>query len=129
MSKFALKEIRSIRGKQQIYDLVIDGTGQIEAFELDLEKRFKKQLFTIYSYLELVANGHSLPKEKFRDITPDKEAVKEYEMKSSSGLRIYLIKTLNGKIIAYCGFKNSQDADVRQFRSIKKQYLSSLQNK
>ncbi len=77
------------------------------------------------SYMEYAANGSSLTQEKFKDVTPDGELVKEYEFKSKH-LRVYAIKKPNGKIIILGGFKNTQKADFKLFRSIKQQYLDSL---
>jgi hypothetical protein len=73
--------------------------------------------------MEFVANGISLPASKFKDITPKKQIVKEYEFKSRH-LRLYAIKTSKGKIVVLCGYKNKQNRDIRTFRSIKKRYLA-----
>lgn len=76
--------------------------------------------------MNLVAELKMLPKNKFREITPSKDKVKEYEFKSDH-LRVYtfhLEKT--GKIVAFWGFKNTQDADIKKFRSIKKRFLDNL---
>jgi putative component of toxin-antitoxin plasmid stabilization module len=64
-----------------------------------------------------------LPKEKFRDITPQKQQVKEFEIKKGD-LRVYLIKE-QGHIVILGGKKGSQNEDVKQFRSIKQRYLES----
>lgn len=76
--------------------------------------------------MEYAANGNSLPDTKFKDVTPDGTAVKEYEFKSKH-LRVYAIKQTNGKIIVLDGFKTNQKADFKRFRSLKEQYLNSLQ--
>jgi hypothetical protein len=75
--------------------------------------------------MSFIANLNSLPHSKFKDITPDKEEIKEYEFKSKH-LRIYCIKKPNGKIIILGGYKNNQSSDIIKFRSIKQQYLKSL---
>ncbi|MBO4417207.1 MAG: hypothetical protein J5801_03690 [Bacteroidales bacterium] len=72
-----------------------------------------------------VANNRTLPKTKFRDVTPAKERVKEYEFKDGN-IRIYGISTFGGKIIIMGGYKNRQTKDFRAFRSLKKQYLKQL---
>jgi putative component of toxin-antitoxin plasmid stabilization module len=64
-----------------------------------------------------------LPKEKFRDITPQKQQVKEFEIKKGD-LRVYLIKE-QGHIVILGGKKGLQNEDVKQFRSIKQRYLES----
>lgn len=77
--------------------------------------------------MDLVANLQSLPETKFKDITPAKETVKEYEFKSKN-LRAYAFHIKKtGKIVAYWGFKNSQKKDIVKFQSIKKQYLQSIE--
>ena len=78
-----------------------------------------------YTYLEYISNGKSLPAKHFKDITPDKEKVKEYEFKTKH-LRIYTIKKKNGKIIILGGFKSNQKKDINKFRAIKKRYIESL---
>ena len=70
-----------------------------------------------------VANIRTLPNTKFKDITPRKENVKEYEFKEGN-LRVYAIKKFGGKIIILGGYKNRQKQDLRKFRSLKEQYLN-----
>ena len=69
-----------------------------------------------------VANNRTLPYTKFRDITPKKEKVKEYEFKEGD-LRVYGISKYGGKIIILGGYKNKQKKDYRTFRSMKEQFL------
>ncbi len=126
MAKFALKKIASIKGKQIFEKLVIDGKCQFDEFEEAVTKnpKYKSELASIYLYMERVADGEGLPKTKFRDITPQKEEIKEYEFKSNN-LRVYAIKFKNGKIIILGGTKNRQKKDLRKFRGIKKRYIDS----
>lgn len=125
MPTFTLRQINSITAKQKVFDLEVDGLRSIKSFKAGLDKRYETEVVTLYAYLELVANNHSLPKTKFRDITPDGEAIKEFEIKSKH-LRVYGITTDDGKIIVYWGYKTDQDKDMVRFRSIKTQYLNSL---
>lgn len=78
--------------------------------------------------MEYLGNNGSLPKTKFRVVTPTGEKVKEYEFKSKH-LRIYAIQKMNGKIIILGGYKNKQHKDFLRFRSLKKQLLISLNYK
>jgi hypothetical protein len=71
------------------------------------------------------ANMQSLGDTKFRDVTPDGELVKEYEIKYQD-LRAFAIKVPNGKLVLLGGYKNNQKSDFSRFRSIKKHYLESL---
>ncbi|GAB4056234.1 hypothetical protein [Spirosoma litoris] len=128
MSTFALRKVEAVKAKQELDELVIDGVGQLEAFEQLIEatdKRFLTEFKTLLSYIEYAANGNSLPDTKFKDVTPDGTVHKEYEFKSKH-LRVYAIKQANGKIIVLGGFKTTQKADFKRFRSLKEQYLNSL---
>ncbi|OOV25053.1 hypothetical protein BXU11_16005 [Flavobacterium sp. LM5] len=126
MSKFALKDIESINGKQTFNQLEVNGQKQLDKFEADLsDTTYISEFKTLLTYMEYVANNKTLPQTKFKDITPKKQQVKEYEFKSKH-LRVYAIQQTNGKIIVLGGFKNNQKDDINRFRSLKKQYLDSL---
>lgn len=126
MPKFALKKIKAIKGKQSFYDLKINDVGQFESFSNELGEQYKNELLTLNARMDLVANLNRLPKEKFRDITPKKESVKEYEFKTKH-LRLYAIHIeKTGKIIVLCGYKNTQKSDITSFRSLKSQFLKYL---
>jgi hypothetical protein len=75
---------------QIFYDLIIDGAGQFSSFSKEVETAYKSELLTIIARMDLVSNLQRLPKEKFRNITPKKESVKEYEFKTKH-LRVYAI--------------------------------------
>lgn len=126
MPKFALERIETIEGRQVFEKLLIDGQCQFDDFEAEVSKnpKYYSELGSIYHYMERVANNESLPETKFKDITPKKEAIKEYEFKSKN-LRVYALKKENGKIIVLGGYKNRQKKDIRSFQSIKKRFLES----
>ena len=128
MSTFTLRKVEVVKAKQELDELVIDGIGQLEVFEqliAETDKRFLTEFRTLLSYMEYAANGNSLPDTKFKDVTPAGTVHKEYEFKSKH-LRIYTIKQANGRIIVLGGFKTTQKADFKRFRSLKEQYLNSL---
>lgn len=125
MSKFALKKITAVVGKQSFDQLLVNGVAPLDEFEKDLQAADKKSMQKIYLYMNDVSNNLLLPKQKFRDITPKKERVKEYEFKSES-IRVYAIGQKGGKIVIICGYKSNQKKDIIKFRSIKKQYLDAL---
>lgn len=135
MTKFTLKIIEAVTGKQTFEELVIGGTGdkhkdsgkgQLTEFEKELEgTTYLSEYKTIIAYMSFVSNLKTLPQNKFKEITPPKEAIKEYEFKSKH-LRIYCIQNVGGKIIVLCGEKTGQKKDIVKFRSLKKQYLESL---
>jgi hypothetical protein len=64
-------------------------------------------------------------KQKFKDITPHKETIKEYEIKTND-LRVYYMKDSSGNLVIIGGKKNSQPEDIKRFRAIKKAYLNSI---
>jgi len=141
MSKFVTKTIETVIGRQQFKQLVIvedkvdairlqqqidknevEIDGVLDVYESNLEDKYKSSFRGMIALMNRVANLQSLPEEKFRDITPDKEIVKEYEIKYQD-LRVYLIKIANGKLILLGGFKNNQDSDLKKFRALKRQFL------
>ncbi len=127
MAKFSLKLIDSIEGKQKFYKLIQNDVCPFDNFQIEIENsNYLSELLTIYAYMEMVSNLKTLPNTKFRDITPDKSLVKEYEIKSKH-LRIYLFhEEKTGKIIVCGGYKKSQKSDIKHFRNLKKSYLQSL---
>lgn len=124
MPKFALRKLDGIQGKQLFVKLTIDGHCQFDDYEDEIlgTKRYENELGSIYAYMERVSQLKTVTKAHFKDITPDKEAIKEYEFKTKH-LRVYAIKMKNGKIIIYGGYKNRQKKDINTFRSIKKQLI------
>ena len=147
MPKFDLKIIDSIRGKQVFYQLTVDDnpdsegileeamkndkkTGILDQYEKSLEKKYKKDMVQIYNTMQRVANNEHVPGEKYHECTGrDKsDPYKDYEFKHGD-LRVYAIKTHDGKIIVLAGYKNTQKSNILRMRSIKKQYFESLKNK
>ena len=92
MSKFALVNIDAVQGIQMFEKLVVDGVAPFYTFEDELEGKDRRSLEKIYFYMNEVANIRTLPNTKFKDITPRKENVKEYEFKEGN-LRVYAIKS------------------------------------
>lgn len=129
MPKFATERIEAIHCRQEFDQLIIDGVGQLDIFERDLnDTTYQSEFKTLLAYMEYLGNNRSLPKTKFRDVTPKGEKVKEYEFKSKH-LRIYAIQKTNGKIIILGGYKTSQDKDFIKFRSLKSQLIAFLNYK
>ncbi|MBS1644645.1 MAG: hypothetical protein JST36_06350 [Bacteroidetes bacterium] len=130
MSKFVLRKIEAISGVQEFFELIVNGSGQFSAYCMEIEqtKQYYSELLTIFALMDLVAKLKMLPQTKFKDITPNKELVKEYEFKSKH-LRVYVFHIEKaGKIVAYGGYKNTQKKDIPKFRAFKKDYLKSIQN-
>ena len=129
MRNFELKKFESIVGKQDFYELKINGLSQYEEFNKIINTdylAYKTEVFTMFSYMDLVSNLKTLPKTKFREITPKKDNIKEYEIKSKH-IRVYLFHVENsGKIVAYWGLKKNQKENIISFRKIKKEYIDQL---
>lgn len=130
MSNFALNQIKEIVGKLKIFKLVINECCEYDEFEKQIkaEASSSRELVTIQTRLHDVAECKLLPKEKFRDITPKNETVKEYEIKTKH-LRVYLFhEEKTGRVIVCGGKKTSQQKDMSHFRRVKKEYINQ-QNK
>ncbi|MEX2232315.1 MAG: hypothetical protein WD824_09150 [Cyclobacteriaceae bacterium] len=126
MPKFALSDIPEVKGLIRFKKLLINDVCQYDQFfdQIRKEGNLSKQLIGLLNNLNQVANLKRLPKEKFRDITPAKDPVKEFEIKKGD-LRLYVFKDEAGHIVVIGGKKSTQDEDIGWFRSIKKQYLES----
>ena len=65
MRNFELKKFESIVGKQDFYDLKINGLSQYEEFNKIINTdylAYKTEVFTMFSYMDLVSNLKTLPK-------------------------------------------------------------------
>jgi putative component of toxin-antitoxin plasmid stabilization module len=126
---FALKEITEIKGKLKFFKLLVNGTCEYDQFEKEIinEGNLTRELTTIITRMHEIADLKSLPKSKFRDITPKKDTIKEYEIKTKH-LRVYLFHEKNtGRVIVCGGKKGTQQKDIKHFRNIKKEYLKQKQ--
>lgn len=123
---FALQEIDEIRGKLKIFKLLIDDSCEYDEFEkiIETEGNLKSELKTIITRLHEIADLKSLPKTKFKDITPKNDLNKEYEIKTHH-LRVYLFhEKITGRVIVCGGKKGTQKEDIKHFRKIKKEYFN-----
>lgn len=129
MHTFTVRKIEAVEGVQQFLQLEINGRGQLDVFEESLRgSTYEREFAVMLTYMEYVANNGSLPQTRFRDITPAKDPVKEYEFKSKH-LRIYACRYPGGKLIILGGKKSDQKKDITRFRSLKKQYLQTITTK
>ena len=147
MPKFDLKKVDAVIGVQEFYQLTIDDNpvffgsetpeeinnlkkGVLDIYEAELEKKYKKNLVQIYSSMNRVANNQHVPGEKYHELTdrPKNDPYKDYEFKHGD-LRVYAVKSPQGKIIILCGYKNQQKKDIVKMRSLKLQYFESLNQK
>ncbi len=127
MSKFVLKPFNNVTGTIKFFKLIEDKYCYYDDFcrKIQQDSNLEQQLLTIVSRMNDVANLRSLPKQKYRDVTPTKETVKEYEIKTAD-LRLYLIKDETGNLVLLGGKKSTQDEDFKAFRLLKKRYLNSI---
>ena len=75
--------------------------------------------------MDRVSNLQTVSPKKFKDVTPRRELIKEYEFKDGD-LRVYAIKIFNGELILFGGYKNQQKSDFTKFRSLKSKYLEFI---
>lgn len=127
MITFVLKKIVEIEGKVSFYKLIMNETCEFDLFWEEIEKdgNLKGELLKIQTLMSEISDNKSLPQQKFRNITPKKENVTEYEIKTKH-LRVYLFQEKHtGKIIVSGGKKTTQKKDIKHFRKLKKQYFQS----
>ena len=125
MAKYTLERMKQIRGKQVFDKLVVDGVAPFDTFIEELEEEYRSEAMTLYSYMDLVSNLHSLPKTKFHPYSDGKDGVREFEFKTKH-LRVYAIEQKGGKIIIIGGTKANQAKDQAEFRRMKQGYIASL---
>lgn len=142
MSKFDLKKITGVKGKQVFYQLTIDDTpdydgaeseeemdkrktGVLDLYEAELEDKYLKDIDMIYAYMNMVANNEQVSGTKYHQLDRDKnDNYPDFEFKHGD-LRVYGVKIDGGKIIVLGGYKNNQKKDIRRLRSLKNQYFKS----
>lgn len=149
MSRFVLKNIEAVKGKQRFKQLVtVEGNlniselqakidarerdgkeeivkGVLDNFEDNLEVKYKSSFRGIVATMNRVANLQPVAETKFKDVTPKGELVKEYEFKFQD-LRVWAIKISDGKLVLLGGYKNQQKKDFKTFRNLKIKYLESI---
>ncbi|WP_321332019.1 hypothetical protein [uncultured Bacteroides sp.] len=125
MRIFATKEMEEVKGCFQKFEkLSINGKYSIDAFEAEISSnpQYFSEYKTILSYMNIFANGASLPHTKFRMIEGGKSGVNEYEFKSKQ-LRIYACSIPGGKLIIMGGYKNTQKNDIKNLHKLVKEFF------
>jgi len=129
MPKYAIKEIEACIGTDiTVYKLIVDDNCEFDEFENKYynDPNYEREFLTLITRLEqssYIGEKSLLPETKFKDITPEKDPIKEYEVKTHN-LRLYLFKFENrGRIVVCGGRKDSQKKDLRHFRNIKTNFL------
>lgn len=126
MPTFALEKIKAVVGKQEFVKLIIDGKCPFDEFEANVDKRYRPEIASLYSYMNDVSNLRSLPEQKFHPY--DNGTPREYEFKTKH-LRVYCIEMPNGKLVILGGTKAKQKTDQSLFRKYKNQYIQWLNKK
>lgn len=101
--------------------------GIMDLYKGEIEDSDKSSLRGIFTLMDLLVDLQKLPKTQFRPLQP-KSKDGDFEIKRGD-LRIFGIDIEGGKLIIKCGHKNTQDADISHFRSLKAQYLASIKPK
>ena len=126
MLTFTLHPIEEISGRIKLFKLIINGSSPYEDFEEQIrhDGNLVKQLNTIQTRFEQIANGLLLPETKFKKLKGCRDEHAEYEIKTRD-LRVYLFKEAKtGNIIVCGGRKNTQSKDIHHFRKLKNEYLA-----
>jgi putative component of toxin-antitoxin plasmid stabilization module len=124
MHNFVVKKWEIVRGREEVFLLLVDGKSEFEAFceEIGRDGNLRGELRTILTRLEMVLNGALLPKTHYRPIQIGKIGVKGFELKSHH-LRVYLIQEVgSGKLIVMGGKKTSQERDIGRFKKLAKAF-------
>ena len=114
MINFATKLISEIDGKIKFYKLIKDGKCEFDEFYSQIQKtsNLNKELVNMQVVMQQISDMEMLPKTKFRNLTPSKETIKEYEIKTKN-LRVYLFHDeYKGRIIVCGGKKTTQKKDL-----------------
>ena len=84
MTEFKLKRIEQVSGRNTFYKLLKNGICEFDEFCKKMNKpdMYQSELKTIFTYMELAANQQTLPRTKFKDITPKNDSIKEHEIKT-----------------------------------------------
>ena len=124
MAKFVTVRVEEINAKEVVEQLVIDDKKQLDVFQEALKgTTYLSEYKTILKYIEYLADGNTLPEAKFRHLKGVTDGITEYEFKSKH-LRIYAIQFPLKKIVIFLGYKNTQDKDIADFRSLKAEFIA-----
>jgi hypothetical protein len=129
MTKFVIRVVEEIKARELVMQLCIYGIGQLALFEKQLVgTTYKSEYRSLILFIQHFANGGE-PGKKVKYLKGN-DGPTEFEF-ISKHLRIYAIQRPGRKLIIYGGFKKASDSrdNIAVFRAIKKEYLSSLNQK
>lgn len=124
MSTFTTKLVEEIKARELVLQLVIDGVGQLDLFESQLNgTTYKGEFISLLAFIQHFANGGN-PGRKVKYLKGVKDSATEFEF-IGKHLRIYAIQRPGKKIIIFGGLKKAADSsdNIAKFRAIKKAYL------
>lgn len=130
MYKLALDRIQEIDGKLKFYKLFVNNVCEFDSFWEECEKdgNYRSELLQIQSRMQQLSDLKTMSTDKHKDITPENDPVKEYEIKTRH-LRVYMFHDKeNGRIVVSGGKKTKQSKDISHFRNIKKEYFNQRIN-
>jgi hypothetical protein len=125
MSKFALTEITTVKGKQKFYKLIKDGTCEFDKFEEEAVKNYPKELNSLYHRMDEISRGELLPETQKRKIKGKIKSISEYEVKTKNLRVYYFIEKNTGNIVIIGGYKKNQIKDISRSEIIIKSYLEN----
>jgi hypothetical protein len=126
MTKFVIRVVEEIKAREIVMQLCIYGVGQLDLFERQLVgTTYRSEYKSLLLFIQHFANGGE-PGRKVKYLKGNNGPT-EFEF-ISKHLRIYAIQRPGKKIIIYGGIKKAPDSrdNIAVFRSIKKEYISSL---
>ncbi len=129
MTKFAVRVVEEIKAREIVMQLCIHGVGQLDLFEKQLVgTTYRSEYKSLISFIQHFANGGD-PGRKVKYLKGNVGPT-EFEF-ISKHLRIYAIQRPGRKLIIYGGVKKASDSrdNISVFRSIKTEYLNSLNQK
>jgi hypothetical protein len=129
MTKFVIRVVEEIKAREVVMQLCIYGIGQLDLFEKKLVgTTYNGEYKSLISFIQHFANGGE-PGKKVKYLKGN-EGPTEFEF-ISKHLRIFAIQRPGRKLIIYAGLKKGSDSrdNIAVFRSIKNEYLSSLNQK
>ena len=129
MHTFATRLMEEIKGRQQTFEkLVVDGICYYDEFEEDVRNipQYYSELKTTLSYMEMFANGITLPNTKFRQLHVNIARSNLVEFKSKH-LRLYACSVKDGKLVITGGYKQNQEKDIPKILQIVKDFIQSDQ--
>ena len=125
MPKFALHLNEYAKGEVLIYNLVVDGIDQFDAFEDSLEDQFISEFRSFGAIVYQLSHKKIPPKGKRRII---KGVEGGREMKSRNLRLYYLLLKEAGIVVCLGANKKTQKKDIKRLNKLRKAILEQIKN-